>query len=535
MKKHEADRIIEEYVKPIYGFSMNKTRNMKEAEELASRIMLQVYAVLMKKDSFVDLNSYIFKIAHNVWTRYLDDQSKTLNNVSIDETSLSSDSELDHQLLQNEVSGKLRLEIAFLSNQQREIVILHYYKGLKIREIAEKLNLPEGTIKWHLYESKKEMKKGMEVIRTVGSLGINPIRFSSMGHDGEPGKKGDTEDFLRKSITQNIAYAAYHEPLTINQIAEELGLSPAFAEDEIKELEEYGFMDKLPAGKYQTNMLIIENTESKWEAMHSLYKEYAEQLVEAYFLQFFSMEQQFKDLQIYYPDNDFNLLLWSVIPYAMSRLSFPELAKISFDEVSTLRKDGGNYIAVGIIQKEMEKSDPFNYSFCGDMYRADENQYMLGWQLNTVWSNREMDWRDNMTSDFVGVYHFINGDLAENHVNIDVYRRLIDKGYLIRTENGYQVNLVYCANKELTDKLRGILPSPSEELVKLGERFDRAVYEIERVGQPIHMLKTIRYRCQNRLAALKTYVLKNLVERGLLKETTAEAGKGISTILFVER
>lgn len=535
MKKDEADRVIEQYVKPVYGFAMNKTRNISDAEELAGRIILQVYDVLIKRDSFIDLNSYIFKIAHNVWTKYIDDKTKVINTLSIDEISIPSNLDIDKDILQSEISGKLRLEIAFLSNQQREIVILHYYKGLKVKEIAEKLNMSEGTVKWHLYESKKEMKKGMEVMRTVGNLGINPIKFSGLGHDGEPGKRGDTNDFFRKSITQNIAYAAYREPLTINEIAEELGISPIFVEDEIDELEEYGFMDKLPGGKYQTNMLIIEETEEKWEELHSLYKKHADVLVDEYFLQFFNMEEQFKGINIYYPNNDFNLFLWSVIPYAMNKLKFPQLENITFKEITTLRKDGGNYIAYAWVHKEIKKSDNFNYLYCGDMYRGNPELSISGWQVNTTWSNRVSSWRDNLTSDFIGLYYYINGELIENDVNIDVYRRLMDKGYLIKTENGYKVNVVYCRDKKITDKFSKVLPQPPEKLVKLEKEFERAVYKVEKAGQPIRMYKIIEFNCQNRLMALKTYVLKNLVDRGLLKEPTLEEAKGISTILFIER
>lgn len=534
VKKKDADRIIEEYIKPLYGFSMNKTRNINEAEELTSRIILQVYDVLIKRDSFIDLNSYVFKIAHNVWTKYVDDKTRRTNNLSIDEINISSGLDIDRDILQSEMSGKLRLEIAFLSKVQREIVILHYYKGLKVKDIAERLNLSEGTVKWHLYESKKEMEKGMEVIRSVGNLGINPIKFSNMGHDGEPGKRGDTKDFFRKTITQNIAYAAYHEPLTINAIAEELGISPVFVKDEVNELEEYGFMDKLPGGKYQTNILISEVSEGKWEELHSLYKKYADIVVEEYFLQFFNRLDMFKSLNFYYPSNDLNLLLWSVIPYAMNKLRFSQLEKITYDEVTTIRKDGGNYIAAASIHKEIKKSDEFNYGFCGDMYRGTEEIPILGWQLNTGWSNREIGWRDNLTSDYIGLYHFINGELIENSVNIDVYRRLIDKGYLIKTKNGYKVNIIYCKDENLINKFDEILPSPSEKLIKLGRELDKSIYEIEKINQPIHMYKTIRYRCQNRLVGLKTYVLKNLIDRGLLREPNSEEAKGISTILFIE-
>jgi len=282
-------------------------------------------------------------------------------------------------------------------------------------------------------------------------------------------------------------------------------------------------------------MLIQEDSDEKWEEVYKLSKKYADIIVEEYLLQFFHMEKQFKELDIYYPNNDFNLFLWSVIPYAMENLYFKDLIQISYDEVTTLRKDGGNYIAFAQIQKEIKKCDKFNYGYCGDMYRENEELKILSWQLNTTWSSRDIDWRDNLTSDYVGLYHFINGDLIENAVNIDMYRRLIDKGYLIKTKDGYKINIVYCNNKESIDRLEKMLSIPSENLKRIGEEFGRKIYEIDKVGQPIHMYKTLKYYCQNRLTSLKPYVLKNLIHRGLLKEPGEGESKGISTILFIER
>jgi RNA polymerase sigma factor (sigma-70 family) len=40
----------------------------------------------------------------------------------------------------------------------RAVCTLHYLEGFAIREISEKLNLSEGTIKWHLSESRNRLK-----------------------------------------------------------------------------------------------------------------------------------------------------------------------------------------------------------------------------------------------------------------------------------------------------------------------------------------------------------------------------------------
>jgi RNA polymerase sigma factor (sigma-70 family) len=40
----------------------------------------------------------------------------------------------------------------------RAVCTLHYLEGFAIREISDKLNLSEGTIKWHLSESRNRLK-----------------------------------------------------------------------------------------------------------------------------------------------------------------------------------------------------------------------------------------------------------------------------------------------------------------------------------------------------------------------------------------
>lgn len=76
MNKLDADKIIEEYIQKLYGFSVNKLGDPDEAEELSARIVAEVYEVLVRRENIVNLNGYIYKIAHNIWTRYIGRKSK---------------------------------------------------------------------------------------------------------------------------------------------------------------------------------------------------------------------------------------------------------------------------------------------------------------------------------------------------------------------------------------------------------------------------------------------------------------------------
>ncbi len=254
MNKNDADKIISSYVKKLFGFAMTRLSKIDEAEELAAEITLQVYESLLKQDNIENPDGYIYRIAKNVYAKHIDNKNIATAVDGIEYIPDSKDFTLE--LMNSESYGILRREITYLSKIQREIIVQHYFHNKKVREIAGLLSLNENTVKWHLACSRKELKTGMEKTRTTGTLGTEPIRFVNMGHNGTPGSKGDTSDFLAKAITQNIAYAAYHQPRTINEIAEELGVNPIFVEDEVAVLEEYGYMDKLQNGKYRTTIRI---------------------------------------------------------------------------------------------------------------------------------------------------------------------------------------------------------------------------------------------------------------------------------------
>lgn len=296
-------------------------------------------------------------------------------------------------------------------------------------------------------------------MRTMGNLGIQPITLCSMGHSGNPGDKGDTSDFLARRLTQNIAYAAYHPPKTIKEIAQELGVSPLFVEDEVQVLEEYGFMDKQPGGKYLTNIYITEPTKELDEQMHHLLCHYADILCERYVPRVIETLDRLDPAGLYIPDNDRNLLLWSVIPYSIGyRLHVDK--GVSAAAFSVKRPDGGDSIAFACLQSGYRTDfDQDKYNICGDMTRAGKYPWH-SWQINTYYDNRPGDWRENLYSDYDALYEFYTGRLPEADANLDKYRRLYEKGYLTKTK---QVNLIviqddntgWAGNNAFTKQRRG--------------------------------------------------------------------------------
>jgi RNA polymerase sigma-70 factor (ECF subfamily) len=53
---------------------------------------------------------------------------------------------------------RLEAAVATLPSIQREIVLLHDLEGWKHREIAERLDIPSGTVRSHLHFARKALR-----------------------------------------------------------------------------------------------------------------------------------------------------------------------------------------------------------------------------------------------------------------------------------------------------------------------------------------------------------------------------------------
>ena len=63
---------------------------------------------------------------------------------------------------ENEQTKKVWEFIFSLDEDLRVIVVLHYYQGFQVKEIAKMLHVPQGTVKSRLFRARNELKKLIE-------------------------------------------------------------------------------------------------------------------------------------------------------------------------------------------------------------------------------------------------------------------------------------------------------------------------------------------------------------------------------------
>ena len=503
MNKIITDKLILEYQKKIFGFALSKLQNLSEAEELASDITCEVYHSLLCADEIVNLEGYVYRVASNVFARYIQ-QKKQENHMDIMDISLPFHDERFDRMENNETMKELRRGIGLLSRQQRVIVYLHYYKKQKIKEIAEQLEISEGTVKWHLSDARTTLKEELimnhhtdkNTNHYTDNLAVNPIHFVSMGHDGRPGAKGDTQDIFDTRLKQNIAWCCYHKEHTIEEIARLLELPSVYIADEIRVLEEYGYLDRISSGKnpvFRTNM-VISDTRISVLPEDKLYQEAAKKFCDEFYPQIFADFEKSEDFWGFHcTQNDVNFMKYNLVMLCTySAILNVQKDSTSWEKYAVKRPDGGFFIANAMISDDCQSHEEEDlYWACGYMGRKayrEEKERINSIQLNCRFCSRELGWRDNWDSDWDNIYTFIHSNCDIQALSLEAYKRLCDKGYLV--EDRLQIMYAKAGEKEINGYLEKAIQENvrvSDAIAAYGKEFDDRMYELKKEKYPKHI------------------------------------------------
>lgn len=550
MNDLDANKIISKYTKPIFGFALKRCRNVQDAEDLSQNIAIKVYRALLIKDDIRNVDKFVWTVAHNALSNYYRDNAENTIGIPLEAVAESlADPNFRLYCDDNDAVARLQKEIAYLSEMQRKIVVAYYFENRKQADIAKQLGIPVGTIKWHLFEAKKELKRGFEKMRETSELKFNPIQFRSIWTDGTVTKKSP-KDLLQSLLAQNICYCVRNKAKTVNEIASDLGVSPVFVENEAEILEEYGLLSA-QGNKHIVNFLISEPTEQLLALQDEIYGRAAELFANKLYDELVSCGLLFDNSIVCEqsggafdckksPEKDINFVLWSLIPYIAARSGEKSLNNdISFDEVATFRPDGAyNIVNAEVVPNGIPLSE--NYAdmtkWCGPMWYGDGKHIL--WQVNSKWSDRE--------TNVVSYAHFARRVLSlfeekESNLSKDDCAWLCQNGYLktYGQDSDFKKfwQIVILSSNEIRDRLLAIgdkiRNDYREELQALKEPYEKAIMS----SVPPHLKKVQAYELQFIFQSDGLFLLhciKTLLNNGKLKPPTTSQRKALSTLIVNE-
>ena len=153
------DEKIAQYGKRLFGLCVKLCGNQYDAEDLYQESWLRVCAKSDKYDSSqpfepwltaVCVNAYRDSLRRKKFERLIavfddeDSRDKAINAVTAE----------DH----SEENAELWEAVRRLPEKYRTVIILHYFRGYDVKELAFILKAPEGTVKYRLHKARELLK-----------------------------------------------------------------------------------------------------------------------------------------------------------------------------------------------------------------------------------------------------------------------------------------------------------------------------------------------------------------------------------------
>ncbi len=254
MTKEQIEIIIQENMQKIYLYCVKKLENTAVAEDVASDIILELLRSYSGIQNDEAVYGYMWSVANNLCKNYWRRSAKESYTEIPDDFAGACCFSPEESYVREEEIMLLRRELSLLREKYRQVMISYYISGRSCEEIANKYNLSVSNVKQCLFEGRKKLKEGMDMVREYGELSYAPEKFT-MNFWGNS-SSGYWELFERK-LPGNLIIAAYDSPKTLEELSLEMGVGVPYLEDEIAILEKMGLLVR--KGKtYQSNMVLYD-------------------------------------------------------------------------------------------------------------------------------------------------------------------------------------------------------------------------------------------------------------------------------------
>lgn len=162
--KAAFNHIVEKWHSKIFRFAFRFFADEDEAHDITQKTFIKTYQSVNTLENPEKFSSWIYRIANNLCLDELKRagrrKSTSLEAYMEQSSGLEGEFTLPDADLQNKELGHiLQKALLTLPDEQRTVIILKEYEGLKFREIADILEEPENTVKSRLYYGLKSTRR----------------------------------------------------------------------------------------------------------------------------------------------------------------------------------------------------------------------------------------------------------------------------------------------------------------------------------------------------------------------------------------
>lgn len=165
--------IYQKYHKALYVFSYYYLKNREQAEDAVQTVFSKLWEYRSQIIVTINLKNYLYKMVKNHILNEIRNTTNALaKNYEIAQSSENYEDNLVEKIEEKELRTLFYEAINKLSDQKRNICLLKIKEGLSNREIAEKLNIAENSVKTYYNQSIKILRSYLQKMLIIVILSM---------------------------------------------------------------------------------------------------------------------------------------------------------------------------------------------------------------------------------------------------------------------------------------------------------------------------------------------------------------------------
>lgn len=161
-KQESLDILVARYHKRIFSYIYRMCGDYHAAKDISQEVLIKVCRNIGKYDENYRFSTWIYAIASNACKDYLKSayarkfvpvEQEPLKNMMVEYSTP------EVFLQKEEEKERITDALGHLREIYREVLILRFYEGMKLNEIAKLLMVPQGTVKSRLFNGLQQLKK----------------------------------------------------------------------------------------------------------------------------------------------------------------------------------------------------------------------------------------------------------------------------------------------------------------------------------------------------------------------------------------
>ena len=156
--------LVRKYRRRVFATALHITGNLHDADDVAQEAFIRAYRSLASFEGRSEVFTWLYRITVNTALNHLRSKKRRVAQASAD--AVGHDASPDQPATEHNPGEQLEIDercrqvlaaVCQLSASLRITLVLAVVEGQSYRQIAEILDIPEGTVAWRVNEARKQL------------------------------------------------------------------------------------------------------------------------------------------------------------------------------------------------------------------------------------------------------------------------------------------------------------------------------------------------------------------------------------------